>query len=452
MNVALIIASVIFWIVEIFILGNAFLGIVGLFKAKRKYQIVEDKERFCIFVPCHNEGPVIESTVLNYAKINYDENLFNIYFIADNCTDNTAALIKGAIEASKKKNFFVLERNVSDPNKKGKPHALRWAMDLLEESDSFYSKYSLFMIFDADNFVDADILKHVNSQYLSFNKDKPAMIQCYLDSKNKNSLVARSYYAGYRISNRIAQASRNTLHLVPAIGGTGFAMSVQFLKDIGGYNCKSLTEDLEIQAIATMRGKRVIFNEFARIYDEKPTGIKQSVVQRTRWAQGHWYLCFLYCWRLFLSIFNPKTIKDTFRKIDMIFYLNSMFFMCLSVVSFLFQLFFSIYGGVTHSEVDYLAVIIGCGYSWFNSLLATIVTITNLVILIITLLILPALTSLYDGGKEEKKSILKDYIPNILALFILSFIQIVSAWLGLFKCRNQKVWRKTAHKVTNLQQ
>ena len=48
------------------------------------------------------------------------------------------------------------------------------------------------MIFDADNLIDVDMFREVNSQYLD--KQKPDFIQCYLGSKNKTGVVAWFYY------------------------------------------------------------------------------------------------------------------------------------------------------------------------------------------------------------------------------------------------------------------
>ena len=148
----------------------------------KDYHIIEDKSKFCIFVPCHNEETVIAATIKNHAKVQYNPELFDIYYLADNCSDATAEKARKAIEKYGIKNFHVLERNVDDPCKKGKPHAINWGIQTLEEGEGFYKKYDMFMILDADNFVDADILKHVNSQYWSINENKrPVMIQTYLD-------------------------------------------------------------------------------------------------------------------------------------------------------------------------------------------------------------------------------------------------------------------------------
>ena len=48
-------------------------------------------------------------------------------------------------------------------------------------------------------------------------KKKPVMIQCYLDSKNHNSLVARGYFQSYRVTNAFWQISKQKLHLNPSL-------------------------------------------------------------------------------------------------------------------------------------------------------------------------------------------------------------------------------------------
>ena len=426
---------VLFWICEVYVVYYVFLYIVGFIFHKQKYPMVEDKQKFCIFVPCHNEGPVVAATVENYTHIEYAEDLFDIYFIADNCSDDTANILREAIKNSGKRNFHVLVRKEKDINKRGKPHALRWAIDALESQHLFYSYYDMMIIFDADNFVDATILKHINSQYASIkDKKKPVMIQCYLDSKNHNSLVARGYFQSYRVTNAFWQISKQKLHLNPAIGGTGFAVTTKFLKEIGGYSCTSLTEDLEIQTIATVKNRRIEYNGNARVYDEKPTKIKQSFVQRTRWAQGHWWLFFRYTPLLLVQLFNPFTIKNFFKKLDMIMYLAARLFSIVSSVTILLNIFYLISCLVIGRDSAYVPL-------WAQYM--------NIGILVLTIAVIP-LSSLYDGSKEEKKHILRDLIPNIIGIYLVGLIDLLIGYPGLFKCGNQKVWKKTTHCVTSL--
>ncbi len=418
-----------FWLCFGYASYYCLMSIVSLLFHKQKYDIIEDNSRFCIFVPCHNEEDVIAATVENYTHLNYSSELFDVYFLADNCSDHTADRVREAIAASGMNNFHLLERNVNDPNKKGKPHALRWGMDLLENEDGFYEKYDLFIIFDADNFVDADFLKHINSQYLSYDeKRRPVMIQAYLDSKNKENLISRGYYVCYRYTNGFFQLAKHKLGLTPGIGGTGFAISLSFLRSIGGYNCRSLVEDMEFETIATLHGKSIAYNHNVRIYDEKPTELKAATIQKIRWCQGHWWVFFHYAPKIIFHMFNPKEIKCLLKRIDNLIHLSALLFMLLGVV-------------ITFSP--YVA-------SWLGlEVPPTYVSYVSLAMMILSILFIP-ISSLMDGKKEEKRRVIIDFIPNILSLFINALSYIYANVIGLFRCRNQKVWVKTKHKVTSI--
>ena len=420
---------VLFWPCFIYASYYCLMAVVALVFHKQSYPMLEDSTRFCIFVPCHNEEDVISATVQNYTHINYNSELFDIFFLADNCADKTAERIREAISKAGKSNFHVLERNVDDPNKKGKPHALRWGMDLLEEQDAFYSKYDLFITLDADNFIDPDFLKHMNSQYLSYKPEKrPVMIQAYLDSKNKENLISRGYYVAYRYTNGLFQLAKHKLGLTPGIGGTGFAISLPFLQSIGGYNCRSLVEDLEFETIATLHGKSIAYNHNVRIYDEKPTGFKAATVQKTRWSQGHWWVFFHYAPKLVLHMLNPKEIKYFLKRLDNLIHLCALLFMTLGML-------------VTVSPL--VALCLG-----IHTPIGILATISSYLFLFSIILI--PVSSLLDGKKEEKKRVIIDFIPNILALLINTVSYYYANIVGLFRCGNQKVWVKTKHKVTSI--
>ncbi len=430
-NVILVVYNILFYFSFVLIAYYLILGIIGAFGRSQKYKMVEDRQKFCIFVPCHNEETVIGATVENFAKFTYSKELFDIYFIADNCKDNTANAIRKVIAKNNLHNFHVLERNINDPYQRGKPHALNWGINQLEKTNSFYEKYDMFMIIDADNFADANILEHINSQYYSYKeKNRPVMIQTYLDSKNKNNLVARGYFVSYRISNGFMQLPKHRLGLNPVIGGTGFTVSTKFLKEIGGYNCRSLTEDLEIQTLATLNGKRIAYNGNVRIYDEKPTGVKQAIVQKTRWAQGFWFLAFKYVGRLFVSLFNFKQIRHFFRKLDNIIHLLGMS----NYINIFAMLLFNIY--FTIADITPTTNPIVSGIFFVAGIFAYVQIL---------------LASLYDGSPKEKKRALLELIPNIVAITIYAWTFVYSALIGLFKCRNQRVWKKTVHKITTME-
>lgn len=81
------------------------------------------------------------------------------------------------------------------------------------------------------------------------------------------------------------QLARNNIGLSNQLGGTGFAISTETLKELGwGATC--LTEDLEFSVKLVLSGEKVGWAHDAIIYDEKPLTLKASWKQRKRWMQG----------------------------------------------------------------------------------------------------------------------------------------------------------------------
>jgi len=406
-------------------------GFFGVIKYKRNYTIIKDKGKFVILVPSHNEASIISATIKNLGGISYDKSLFEIYILADNCKDETVSVAKKTITELGLLNFFVLERKEKDPLKRGKPHAIRWAIEKLENQNHFYNYFDLFLILDADNFVNSDILTNFNSHYYSYEEvNRPVMIQCYLDCKNTNGLIAKGYHISYRILNRFNQLGRSRLGLNALIGGTGFIMNLQFLKSLGGFKAQSLTEDLEIQTIATLMNKRIAYNHYIRVYDEKPTRIRSSVIQKTRWSQGHWWNFFFYGWKALLnmmkSLLNPS---DFIRSFDIYIYLSIMINYVILLLSFSLKFIVFILGASVYLNI----------FFYLNTLLLSI-----------SFFIFYPVAMFLDGTVSERKRLFIDWIPNYFAFVFSSFIYLFAGLIGLFKHKNQKVWIKTQHSVNQV--
>ncbi|MEI6132312.1 MAG: glycosyltransferase family 2 protein [Bacillota bacterium] len=245
--------------------------------------------RFAVVIAAHNEDMVIESTIESLINIDYPKELIDIYLIADNCTDKTA-------EIARKMLCNVLERN--NLEKKGKGHALTWGFEKIWATNI---KYDAVCLFDADNLVD-------KSYFLEMNKSLHQghnVIQGYIGCKNpEDSWVSACYSINFWLANRFFQLSRFQLGLSCGIGGTGFVVRTELLKEIG-WDSYCLTEDLEFQLKLVERNMKVAWNHDAIFYDEKPITLKQSIKQRTRWVQGY-----TDCITRFFGIFMRKTIKE----------------------------------------------------------------------------------------------------------------------------------------------
>ena len=274
---------------------NIILSFFGFRKAKKDYADHEPESRFLVLIPAHNEERVIGDIIRNLESMDYPRELYDYYVIADNCTDRTA-------EVAREAGARVIETRKDTPDSPtGKPIALRKALKALGD---YQNRYDLMMIFDADNLMDTNMFREVNSQYLD--KDKPDFIQCYLGVKNKEGIAAWIDYTSFTVSNRFVALAKHRLHLNCGIGGTGFAMSTSYLYQRGGWTTSSLTEDLEMQTEATLEGRRVLWNHFTRVYDEKPTSLRASIRQKIRWGQGHWYVAIHNTGNMFRALFTGK--------------------------------------------------------------------------------------------------------------------------------------------------
>ena len=91
-----IIQQALVWVVTIFWLYQLIVSICSLVKLKDKPILEEKQNRFMAIIPAHNEESVIKNLVESLNKQNYPKELFDIYVIADNCTDATAQIAKTA--------------------------------------------------------------------------------------------------------------------------------------------------------------------------------------------------------------------------------------------------------------------------------------------------------------------------------------------------------------------
>jgi cellulose synthase/poly-beta-1,6-N-acetylglucosamine synthase-like glycosyltransferase len=260
------------------------------------------ENKFAVIIAAHNEEKVISSIIDSLKGLNYPKDMYGIFVIADNCTDNTAKIAR---ECGAK----VYER--FDLTKKGKGHSLDWMFNNLFEMEE---KFDAVCVVDADNLVSNNFLMEMNKQLCMGHK----VIQGYLDSKNpSDSWISGNNSIAFWISNRLIQLPRYYLGLSCILGGTGFVVSTDILKQFGwGATC--LAEDLEFSLKLMLKGMKVYWAHDAIIYDEKPLKIAQSWRQRKRWMQGHFD-----CARRFLK---PLLIK-AFKEKDIIAFDGSMYLM-----------------------------------------------------------------------------------------------------------------------------
>ena len=245
-------------------------------------------------IPAHNEEMVVANLIESLKNQIYDKNLYDIYVIADNCTDKTAEVARNA-------GAIVYER--FDPSKKTKGYALQWFLKQKIEEDA---PYDAFCVFDADNIVDKNFIKNMNKK-LCQGED---VVQGYRDIKNPtDSWVSAGYAIFYWTMHRFYHLARYNIGLSPLMNGTGFMVKFDVIKP-QGWNTKTLTEDIEFSLKRIIEGKKLGWARDAIVYDEQPVGFKQSWTQRSRWTVGHMQCLKEYTKPLAEAVVKNKTVMN----------------------------------------------------------------------------------------------------------------------------------------------
>ena len=271
MDYLYILREALVWTVTIFWLYQVVVSLCSLIKLKDKPLKVNKDHRFMAIIPAHNEEAVVANLVESLKNQTYNKELYDIYVIADNCTDNTARVARDA-------GAIVYER--FDETKKTKGYALNW---FLQQKIKENAPYDAFFVFDADNIVDKNFIKNMNKK-LCQGED---VVQGYRDIKNpSDNWITAGYAIFYWQMHRFYHLARYNIGLSPLLNGTGFMVKFDVIKP-QGWDTETLTEDIEFSLKRIIKGKKLGWATDAIVYDEQPTGFRQSWSQRSRWTVGH---------------------------------------------------------------------------------------------------------------------------------------------------------------------
>ncbi|WP_019119900.1 glycosyltransferase family 2 protein [Brevibacillus massiliensis] len=298
----------------------------GLFR-KKEAVTHKPQKTFAVLIAAHNESAVIAPLIENLKKLDYPRDMYDIFVICDNCTDNTAELARehGAIACER-----------FDSSKRGKGFGIEW---MLENLWSMPKQYDAVVMFDADNLVEKNFLMVMNDRLCKGAR----VIQAYLDSKNPfDSWITLSYAVTYWFTNRMWQLARHNLGLPNTLGGTGLCIESKLLKEMG-WGATSLTEDLEFATRCIERGIYPTWAHDTKVYDEKPIDLRSSMRQRLRWMQGHYDVAGRYIGSMLKNAIKAGRLG----MLDAAFYLfQPMYVLIMTMMSVLFLARFFDTGGM----------------------------------------------------------------------------------------------------------
>ena len=397
------------WIVTIFWLYQLLISVCSLVKLKDKPLKVKKDHRFMAIIPAHNEEKVVANLIESLKNQNYNKELYDIYVIADNCTDRTAQVAREA-------GAIVYER--FDPEKKTKGFALDWFLQQKIKEDA---PYDALCVFDADNIVDKDFIKNMNKK-LCQGED---VVQGYRDIKNPaDNWITSGYALFYWTMHRFYHLARYNVGLSPLLNGTGFMVRFDCIKP-RGWKTVTLTEDIEFSLQRIIKGKKLGWATDAIVYDEQPTGFKQSWSQRSRWTVGHMQCIKEYTKKLAVAVKENKSMMN----LDGFFYIIGSIPMFIITLALLLSNFI-MYAGEAITQTD---------------------LILNILNFLIPTFLFPIATAVFVMWLDKRP--IKPMIKGLLCYPLF-----MGSWLLInFKClfkRNTK-WEKINHvrsiKINELQ-
>ena len=264
---------------------------VSLF-SKHKPHKPAKLHRFAVLIAARNEREVLGELIDSIRGQDYPRELVDIYVVADNCTDDTAAV--AAAHGAR-----VFQRY--SENQVGKGYALNFLLGEIGHSDE---KYDAYFVLDADNVIAPNYISEMNRTF----SDGYRIITSYRNSKNYgDNWISAGYALWFLREARYLNNARMLLGTSCAVSGTGFMFSQEILDRCGGWNFFLLTEDIEFTIDNVVRGEKIGYCPTAVVYDEQPVSFRQSWRQRLRGSRGYIQVFARYGGELMRGIFKKKS-------------------------------------------------------------------------------------------------------------------------------------------------
>jgi 1,2-diacylglycerol 3-beta-glucosyltransferase len=222
-----------------------------------------------IFISAKNESRVIENTVRNFFKLDYEK--FYLWII-DDCSDDSMPKILADLKKELPRLRVVTRTPGCYP---GKSAALNEALPL--------AKGEVVAVFDADAYVAPDFLKRilpmlqpegvgaVQAQKRFYEHQKGVLVEC-----QASEYAIDTYF----------QMGRDLIGGNVELRGNGQLMKREALIDVGGWNNLSITDDLDLTMRLLVAKWDIRFSPHTHVFEEAVLTVKGLIRQRRRWAEG----------------------------------------------------------------------------------------------------------------------------------------------------------------------
>lgn len=272
--------------------------IIFFFLKEKRFKEAQKQHKIGILICAWNEEKVIGNTVRHLlSDLDYPKELYEVFVIADNCTDLTA-------EKAKEAGATVYIHH--NPNHHNHGWALHDGVDLLlKERDDF----DFFIFLDADNHLEKHYLHKMNNAFESGVRIARPFEASLNGNQNTWSAISACYYVR---DSRIASNFRERIHSDSMLCTPGMMVDAALLQE-HGFDATSNSEDVEYTIKSLKRGEKVHYVAEAIVYEDQPTTSKDTWNRLIRMGNGIHKLFWTQGWGFLFDFFkHPR-----FSRIDL---------------------------------------------------------------------------------------------------------------------------------------
>ena len=246
-----------------------------------------------LILPVKNEERVIGRLLEALSRVNYPSDRFEVVVVDDGSVDGTAGICRRFADAA---NVRFFEREVSN----GKANALNYGLQ--------QCRGEIVGVFDADNVVAGDVLVNAAAYFAD---SRVAAVQGRIHSINSHENMLTQFIA-YEdaVWSEAFLRGKEVLGLFVHLRGCCEFVRREVLEASGGFDERTLAEDIELSARLTGADYRIKYAPDVWAWQESPARLKPFLKQRTRWFRGHMEVAFRHG-RL-LSHVNKRTVDAEF--------------------------------------------------------------------------------------------------------------------------------------------
>ncbi|MEI6332224.1 MAG: glycosyltransferase family 2 protein [Pseudanabaena sp. ELA645] len=240
---------------------------------------------FSLLASAKNEESVIANLVQNLCQLDYPRDRFEVWIVDDNSSDRTPEVL-----ASLKQKFPQLQTlRRGEDAQGGKSGALNQVLAL--------TKGDIIGVFDADAQVPNDVLR---SLVPVFRQPKIGAVQLRKAIANASENLWTSGQSCEMALDWCLQDLRIRVGGTGELRGNGQFVRLAALKDCGGWNEQTITDDLDLTIRLHLSQWNIACLNSPAVQEEGVVSLKQLWHQRNRWAEGG-FQRYLDYWDLLLS-------------------------------------------------------------------------------------------------------------------------------------------------------